>query len=336
MNKKIIYLLTALILVFNSAQIDAAVFDGRFYPITTEPVISYSSINNLPGHFKNKIKLVFSDIDGTLIPLSKNGSRGEVPESVKKSAEKLKLANIPFVLVTGRSSMEAREIARRTGIENSYVIAQQGAQILNPEGKIIYNDNIKNEDCRSILKEIDTFKTANHLGSKTFLFLDGELYTKENVDLPYIFQKITVLNSFDELDNIKKNYTLNKIGLYDTDIKNLRLIQNHLKKKYPKYNIDISADCYCDISSASATKGNAVKKLSNILGIKLKNAATFGDAENDISMLKLIKRGGGLAIAVDNANAKVKSSANYVTLPATDGGFAKAIDKILQNNALLK
>lgn len=336
MNKKIIYFLAAAIMLFNSAKIDAAVFDGRFYPIISQPIQSYQLINNLPGHFKNKIKIVFSDIDGTLIPLNKNGTRGEVPVSVKKSAEKLKKENIPFVLVTGRSSLEAIEIARRAGIEKTYVIAQQGAQIVTPEGKIIYNDNINNQDCKKILNDIDLFKTENHLNSKIFIFLDGELYTKEKVDLPYVFQKITVLNSFNELDKIKSNYTLNKIGIYDTDMNSLKLIQKYLNKKYPKYNIVISADCYCDISSASATKGNAIKKLSAVLGIKLKNAATFGDAENDISMLKLIKKNGGLAIAVENANSKVKSNANYVAPSPSDDGFAKAIDKILQNNSLLK
>lgn len=336
MSKKITYVLIALLLCFTSAQIKAEVIDGRFYPMPSTSVEASKSIDNLIGHYKNKIKIIFSDIDGTLIPIGKNAGRGEVPESVKKAAQKLKQANIPFILVTGRSSIEALEIKKRAGIENAYIIAQQGAQIINPEGKFIFDDNISNSESKSILKEIDKFKKENKLKSYTFLFLDGDLYTKEKVDLPYIFQKITVLNSFDELDKIKKDYTLNKIGIYDCDIKSLKLIQQYLKNKYPQYHIDISADCYCDISSGSATKGNAVKKLAEILKYDLKNAATFGDAENDISMLSLINKSGGLAIAVGNAMPKTKASANYITLSASEGGFAKGVDKILENNTLLK
>lgn len=336
MNKKIVYALIALLLCLTSAQINAEIIDGRFYPMPSTSVEAGKNIDNLVGNYKNKIKIVFSDIDGTLIPTGKTAGRGEVPESVKKSAQRLKQANIPFILVTGRSSIEAVEIKKRVGVENAYVIAQQGEQIINPEGKIIYDDSINNDESKKILKEARSFIKAKKLNTKIFVFLNGDIYTEEKVSLPYVFQKITALKSFDELENVKKDYALNKVCFYDYDMKSLKLIQQHMGEKFPKYHIDISADCYCDISRGTATKGNAVKKLAEILGYDLKNAAVFGDAENDISMLSLINQRDGLAIAVGNAMPKTKSSANYITLSASEGGFAKGIDKILENNALLK
>lgn len=334
--KKILYLLLTLVLFLTSMPISADVIDGRFYP-TTINISAPQPIDNLVGHFDHKINFVFSDIDGTLIPFSKTGPRAVMPDSVKQAAQKLKKAQIPLLLVTGRSGWEAIQIAKRleTG-SSSYLIAQQGTQIINPEGKTIYEDNINHKTSVKILKDIEEFQQSGNKKLNIFIYLNGDLYTVGNFDMPYIIQKITVINSFKDLDKIKPNYALNKIGIYSYDIKDLRAIQSYLKNKYPAYHIDISADCYCDITSPTATKGNAVRKLAKILNIDLKNAAVFGDAENDISMLFQIKQRGGLSVAVGNAMPAVKNSAGYVTAPVTENGFAKAIDKILENNALLK
>lgn len=307
--------------------------NGYSYPTTVSSNKSFPSIDKMVGHFDRKITFVFSDIDGTLIPLDKTGPRGQVPESVKQGAQKLRQAGIPLVLATGRASSEARQFAKKMGNEKTYIIAQQGAEILNPEGKVIYEDNISNKESKKIIKEIALFNKTHHQDSKIFIFEKGQIYTFEKVNLPYILDEIKILKS---LNDLSKNFTLNKIGIYDTNPKQLQEIQAHLKKKFPNYHIDISADCYCDISTATSTKGNAIKKLSDILGVDLKHAAVVGDAENDISMLKLVKSNGGLAIAVGNAMNSVKDSANYVTLPVYEGGFNKAVDKILENNLLIK
>lgn len=296
--------------------------------------VNYSKdINNLVGHFDNKIKIVFSDIDGTLVPLDKNNPRGKAPEKIKQAVKVLKQAKIPLVLVTGRSYIEAKEIAKSMDNENTYIITQQGAIITSPEGKIIYQDKINSEDTRKILKFISSFLNSNHLNSKIFFLANGKFYTTEEFERPYNWEPVTIVKSINDLNS---NFSAYQIGIYDTNRQNLKLLQSQLKKEFPKYNIDISTDCYCDVSSTKSTKGNAIEKLSKILNVDLKNAAVFGDAENDISMLKLVKSKGGIAIAVGNALDSVKENANYVTLSVYEGGFNKAITKIIENNSKLK
>lgn len=334
--KKILYLFIALVLFLAPVSVNAEVIGGRFYPTIKKSDISHpQQINNLIGHFDHKINVVFSDIDGTLIPFARKGERALVPESVKLTAQKLQKAGIPLFLVTGRSSWEAKQIAKRVGVENSYLIAQQGTQIMNPEGKIIYEDNISHKDSVKILKDIAKFEKDNKKKVNVFVYLKGDLYTIGNFDMPYIIQKISVLNSSKDIEKIDPKYALNKIGICSYDTKLLKSVQSYLKQKYPSYHIDISADCYCDITVGTATKGNAVKKLAEILKLDLKNAAVFGDAENDISMIELVKSKGGLSVAVGNAMTAVKSHAGYTTFAVTEDGFSKAIDKILENNELL-
>lgn len=334
-------LIIALTLFLTSTPINAEVIDGRFYPVpvetkTAEVITAPKSIDTLVGNFDHKINFVFSDIDGTLIPFNKTGPRAVVPESVKQTAQKLKKTQIPLMLVTGRSGSEAIQIYKRLETNNSsYLIAQQGAQILNSEGRIIYENNIDHKNSIKIFKSIEEFEKTNHRNLKLYFYFSGDLYTISKFDMPYIIQKSIAINSLKDLSKINPNYTLSSIGIYSYDMQDLKAVQAFLKKKYPKYNIDIAADCYCSITSPSATKGNAVKKLAEILKIDLKYAAVLGDAENDISMLKEVKQHGGLAIAIGNALPPVKTSANYVTAPVTEDGFAKAVDKILENNAVI-
>lgn len=337
--KKIISAISVFILCSTCIPTKATTIDGRFYPVfipnqnNSIHTTASKTIDNLVGNFDHKITTVFSDIDGTIIPFNKTAPKGIVPESAKQGAEKLRQANIPLILATGRPSGEGRQIAKKMGNENTYIIAQQGAEIVSPEGKLIYEDAIKNKDAKKMIKEITSFNKSHNQDSKILVYNEGKLYMTEKYQLPYLFDEAIVIKSF---DNLPSKYTPVKIGLCDTNINNLRLIQSHLKRKFPKYHVDISADCYCDISSGTATKGNAIKKLANMLNIDLANSAVIGDAENDISMLKLIREKNGLSIAVGNAMDKVKNNAEYVTTDSKDGGWAKAIDKILLNNAALK
>lgn len=293
-----------------------------------------SSIDNLVGNFNNKIEIVFSDVDGTLLPLDKSIPKGTVPEGVKKAAQKLKNAKIPFVVTTGRSSGEAKIIAQRISPDNMYIISQQGAEIKDPSGKFLYQDLIKDEDVKKIINEIEDFKKLNHIDSKVFFFVNGKPYSTQKFQMAYCFEKVKVVKS---VEKAEQNGSLKccKVGVYEPNTKALKLVQAHLKTKFPNYHIDLSADCYCDISNLTASKGNAVKKLAQILGIDLKNAAVFGDAENDISMLANVKNAGGLAVAVDNAMPTLKQNANYVTKSVTQDGFGYAVDEIIKNNANL-
>lgn len=320
-----------LILFSTCLSVNAEVIDGRFYPIEERPIASYQSIDNLVGHFNNKIEIIFSDIDGTILQFDKKNPKTEVPQSVKQAVLKLQKAKIPLILTTGRSYGEASEIAKSIGNDNTYIISQQGAEIIDSKGQIVYQDCFKNSDAQRILRKIEFFKKSHNMTFDVVVYADKKPYATKETKLPYDWEKITVIKSFEDLKNAK----ICNICISESSPQNLKLIQKYLKNKFPNNAIVLSSDCYCEISSKKATKGDAVKKLADILGIDLKNSATLGDAENDISMLKQVKKDGGLAIAVGNAMDMVKNNANYVTAPVTENGFAKTIDKILENNALL-
>ena len=76
------------------------------------------------------------------------------------------------------------------------------------------------------------------------------------------------------------------------------------------------------------TKGNALKKLAEILGIKREEVIALGDNYNDLSMLTYA----GVGIAMGNAEDCVKEAADFITDTNDEDGVAKALNKILNMN----
>lgn len=307
-----------------------------FYCPNRETIIKNDSlkpIKDLVGNYDNEVKVIFSDIDSTIVPLGNKAMQPKTPESAVLAADKLKKSGVNLILTTGRAPNEIDEIANALGSDNTYFILLQGAAIMDPDKKIIYEDYINKKDAKKIIKSFEAFKKKKGLNSEFYCVINGEQYSNKPFVLPYNGRSVKVFKNLDELG---KNVAVSKFGIYEPDVRKNKLIQDYLTKSFPNLIIYVSGSGYCDISSATATKGNAIKILSEKLGIDLKNAAVFGDAENDLTMFKVVKSSGGLTIAVKNAMLILKQNADYVTSSVYEGGFAKGVDEITKNNALLE
>lgn len=289
-------------------------------------------IKELSDNYDNEIKVIFSDIDATIVPLSSHGVQPKTPASAVLAADKLKATGIDLILTTGRAPNEIEEIATAMGSTNTYYILLQGGAIMAPDKTIIYEDYISHKDAKKILKGFEKFKKKNGLKSDFYAVMNGEQYSNKPFVLPYNGYNVKVFKS---LDDVGKNVSVSKIGIYEPNMRKNKLIQEYLKKDFPKFRIDVAGSGYCDISSPTATKGHAIEILSKKLGYDLKNAAVFGDSENDLSMFKFIKSQGGLTISVANAMLILKQNSDYVTSGVYDNGFAKGVDAIIENNRRL-
>ena len=82
-----------------------------------------------------------------------------------------------------------------------------------------------------------------------------------------------------------------------------------------------------EINTINTNKGNALKKLIEIIGINLKETAAIGDNNNDIEMIEEV----GIGIVMGNASDDIKIKADLITLSNDEGGAALAIFKILSD-----
>ena len=86
-----------------------------------------------------------------------------------------------------------------------------------------------------------------------------------------------------------------------------------------------TAPFYLEIIPSCINKGQGVVDTCSALGIKPEETVAFGDAENDIPMLKTA----GVGVAMGNAAISVKTAADKVTAGNNNDGIALWLEKNL-------
>ena len=86
-----------------------------------------------------------------------------------------------------------------------------------------------------------------------------------------------------------------------------------------------SLDNNWEIGGATTSKANALRALTEMLGIKKEEMMACGDSPNDIAMLQEA----GISVAVGNAKDPVKERASFISATNNEDGVAVAIDKFV-------
>ena len=86
-----------------------------------------------------------------------------------------------------------------------------------------------------------------------------------------------------------------------------------------------TAPFYLEVIPRRINKGQGIRDICNALNMTPAEVVAFGDAENDIPMLKAA----GMGIAMGNAAEAVKAAADMVTLSNNEDGIAAALEKLL-------
>ena len=90
-----------------------------------------------------------------------------------------------------------------------------------------------------------------------------------------------------------------------------------------KLSMMFTANFYYEFTALGVDKGKALTMAMEKLGIKPEECIAFGDAENDISMLKFA----GIGVAMGNAQQPVKDIADEITDDNEHDGIAKSLYK---------
>lgn len=259
------------------------------------------------------IKMVATDIDGTLLKWSY-----EYSPYVKDTIKKLQEAGIKVVLVTGRMHCAATGIAKELGIKEP-IVSYQGGMIkeFSKSDRVLYR---KDMDSERALEIIDWARENDiHIN----LYMDDVLYVEKDSDT---IRKYTDARFIDyhicKFDKLKIR-NVNKILAIDFDDPDrVTGWVNDLGKMFPDLYTVKSTPYFCEIANKEATKGNAVKFLQKLWGIKQEEILSIGDQDNDIELLKA----GGIKIAMGNSTPALRECADYVTDTVDNDGWATAVE----------
>ncbi|MDR5590892.1 HAD family hydrolase [Christiangramia sp. SM2212] len=266
-------------------------------------------------------KIIFSDIDGTLL----NAER-DLSEYTINTIKKLSRANIPFILISSRMPAAMRHLQQKMNIEHLPLISYNGGLII-VDGKPVSSTEIP----LNILSDLHNFNLDHdvHLS----LFHNDEWYAPRDD-----FWTQREINNTKVQPELKDNKTIlekwkaenkgaHKIMAMGEQEK-IDAVKNFLTDNFSDdLHLYRSKPTYLEIAPKKISKLTAVQHLlDNHFQLPLSQSMAFGDNYNDVEMIK----GVGMGIAVGNAKPDVLEVAHMVTTPGKEDGVAKSINELLK------
>lgn len=259
----------------------------------------------------NMIKLIATDIDGTLLNHDMT-----IPDKLQACLDNLCANGIKVVPVTGRMYKAAVQIYDKLNLKDA-LISYQGGQINDIDGKIIYQKVLDESTVRKCI----SWGRENNIHLQ--LYTNDELYCENDNDYikRYSFEQNVSYNVVN-FDNLDIKYSSKILAVDFNNPERVSVWVNDLIKMFPECFIVKSNPYFCEISHKNANKYDAVKFLQEYYGLKEDEILTIGDQNNDIALLKA----GGISVAMGNATDELKSVATYITDDVKDNGWVNAIE----------
>lgn len=268
-----------------------------------------------------RYKLICTDMDGTLL-----GKGFEISqENIKALKESMK-KGIKVALVTGRPYNAMKYFTSVLG-DDVYIISTNGTYFNLPGYE--YKKVLNKDALEKIYLLGEKYKLNRHFKGCKIIISNNEIGKEHPYRLVNSKNKeedrIEIIEnaSCETLLKRAENEIL-KCILFSEDSKTLEQAKNEFKKQ-EDLEVVSSGKINFEVMSKDTSKGIAVKKFCEILGIDNKEVICIGDNENDISMIEFA----GLGIAMGNATDEVKSKADFVTDTNVNDGVAKALRKVL-------
>lgn len=246
------------------------------------------------------IKIIFFDIDGTLIDIH----RRQISEKTLETLIRLKERHIILCLSTGRAPMS---VPRFEGWEPDAFLTFNGSYCFNRQ-QVIYKNPLSTGDAKQIVKNAAAINRPVSAATPEKLAANGR-----DTDLVNYFSlaklKVEVSDKFDEMIEHDEIYQIMSGGLESEYAAFLQNVQNA--------KIAAWWDRAVDIIPADSGKGVGIENVLAYYRLKKEEALAFGDGNNDIDMLQAV----GTGVAMGNASDELKAVADEICGPASDDGI---------------
>lgn len=257
------------------------------------------------------MKIIVSDLDGTLLD-----ENSKITDYTRETIKKLNRLGIEFIIATGRGEASAIRFKNQLGID-TYIICNNGANIYDKDENMIFEKVISKDVTYELLKLLREEKVNYNC------FFHEDFYRDEYDKTDYSRRTGFIEHVLVDLKDCSE---LNKIIIVDEE----EIILNLSKKLKDRFShlveITISDPTCVDIAPKDCSKGNALEILADTLNFNMDKIIAFGDAENDLDMLKKV----GHPVVMENAQAIVKDSINNRAGKNSEDGVAKYLENYFQ------
>lgn len=242
--------------------------------------------------------LIVTDLDRTLL----NASHG-LDDITVATFQALERQGHHLALASGRHYRDICEVRRQLGVR-AHIISANGAHLYAPDDTLLHQHLVASDIVRSLLDmEVPEDIRVNLYTSDRWL-IDAEeaalLAFHESTGFTYDVADMASLSGED----------VGKV-LFIGEPQRLKPIETRVRAKFEsRAHITYSLENSLEVMDLRASKGQMLKRLSEILKVKMRHSVAFGDNLNDTDMLQQA----GQAFAVANAHPQLLLNAPNATV----------------------
>ncbi|HEY5266599.1 MAG TPA: Cof-type HAD-IIB family hydrolase [Acidimicrobiales bacterium] len=263
------------------------------------------------------IRLVLSDVDGTLVSTKKKLTNDAV-----RAVERLGENRILFAVTSGRPPKGLTMLIEPLNLSTP-IAAFNGGLIVDRNLHTLQELTIKDNVVGPVIDILNDHELS------VWVYQDTDWFVLE-LDGPHVEREAAVgefgPSRVANFDGVRGDI-VKIVGVSDDPA----AVASATKALNEKFGDEVSATSsqtyYLDVTHRDANKGRVVEYLATSLSIDPSEIATIGDMSNDLLMFAK----SGISIAMGNASDEVKSVATHVAPSNDDEGFARAMEHFVLN-----
>lgn len=254
---------------------------------------------------KEDIKIVFSDIDGTLF----SHRTGRVPPSAIEAIHKLQAQGIKVFFCSGRNYYLIRKSGLLNAIRPDGLVTMNGSNAII-DGNIIYRYPIPSE----VVDKMILFSKRLKFGLTLIEENEGHI---NMIDDRVISAHEKYGTRFPQPRHFPDHYdrvVYQMIAFCDDFEESLFLphLGNCKSARWDEFAVDIMLK--------DSDKAKGIMNVLDYYKLEAKNAMCFGDGLNDIEMMQFA----GISVCMGNGQEETKKNADYVTDDIDEDGWYNA------------
>jgi Cof subfamily protein (haloacid dehalogenase superfamily) len=260
-------------------------------------------------------KALLFDIDGTL-----SNTKSEITPETVTAINALVAAGYKVGVCTGRGAPAIKNKVLPLFPKDSIHIATGGSQLINSDGKVLWEELINQKTVEKLKQYIDNSDLVS-----VFMKADA-IYAKEP-----ILSRIAA-HPWNQIIKDIKNMKYDGVGaIYVSNIDKqfIEYISADSTISFKKM-VGNSGNNYVDITSKGINKAVTLKKWAQYTGIPTEKIIGFGDSENDLEFLQEC----GFSVAMDNAPTQLKEISDKVIGHTDENAVAQYLQIILKGENL--
>ncbi|MEZ9724234.1 Cof-type HAD-IIB family hydrolase [Vibrio splendidus] len=268
---------------------------------------------------KDSVKIVASDLDGTLL-----APNHQLSDFTKQTLTKLHGQGYTFIFATGRHHVDVAGIRKQTGIP-AYMITSNGARVHDQDDNLMYAKNIPAELVQSV---VDVFKKDPeifihiYMNDEWLLNRDDETMKKFHDQTGFTYRLYDADNAPSE--GIAKIFCTHPNKSHE----DLVPFEDELNALFgEKLNVAFSTPWCLEVMAAEVSKGDALQAVAQSIDLELENCIAFGDGMNDVELLSMA--GKGLVMGTSHEKVLKALPDNEVIGSNADDAVAHYLEKHL-------